>query len=65
MTRQQIYDQATHELGAVPSWLEVLPDSEIEAVWNEFVWYHSDTALTAREKMLVGFGAGAAIECPY
>jgi hypothetical protein len=65
MTRQEILDQISQTLGAVPGWLDGLPDSQLEHQWGLTGWFLTDSKLTAREKALVAFGAAAADHCPY
>jgi hypothetical protein len=65
MARQDILAQITQTLGAVPDWLSGLPDPQLEYQWGLIAWVLSDSALSAREKALVAFGAAAAVHCPY
>ena len=65
MARQDILDEVTQTLGAVPGWLGGLPDPQLEHEWARIAWLLSDTELTGREKALVAFGAAAAVHCPY
>ena len=65
MSRQEILDQITEMFGMVPDYLGGLPDPQLEHLWGQFVWYLSDTKLSARDKALIGFGASAAVHCPY
>ena len=65
MTRQEILDQIRQTLGEVPGWLSGLPDPQLEYQWGLIAWILSDTALSARDKALVAFGAAEAVHCPY
>lgn len=65
MARQEILNQITKTMGAVPGWLGGLPDTQLEHVWGLTSWFLSDTKLTARDKALVAFGAAAATHCEY
>lgn len=65
MTRNEIFDQITQTLGAVPGWLSGLPDSQLEHQWGLTSWLLSDSKLPARDKALVTFGAAAAVRCQY
>jgi hypothetical protein len=65
MTRQEIYEQISQTLGAVPGWLDGLPDSQLEHQWSLTAWFLSDSELSARDKALVAFGAAGAVHCPY
>jgi hypothetical protein len=65
MARQDILDQISQTLGAVPGWLAGMPDPQLEHQWGLISWVLSDTVLSARDKALVAFGAAAAVHCPY
>ncbi len=66
MSRSDVENEIRETLGQVPSFFESMPDSTLENEWNEFkVFQLSDTALTAREKQLIGYAVAAAIHCPY
>lgn len=65
MARQDTLDQIRQALGSVPGWLEGLPDPQLEHQWGLIAWVLSDTALSARDKALVAFGAATAVHCPY
>ena len=65
MARQEILDQIKQALGAVPGWLGGLPDGQLEHQWGLIAWVLSDSALSARDKALVSFGAAEAVHCPY
>jgi hypothetical protein len=65
MARQDALDQIKQTLGAVPGWLEGLPDPQLELEWGRIAWLLSDTKLSSRDKALVAFGAAEAVHCPY
>ncbi len=65
MARQEILDQIKQTLGLVPGWLDGLPDPQLEYEWGRVAWLLNDSALSARDKALVSFGAATAIHCPY
>jgi len=66
MSRSDIEREIRETLGRVPSFFETMPDSTLENEWREFkVFQLQDTALTAREKQLIGYAVAAAIHCPY
>jgi len=65
MARQDILDQISQTLGAVPGWLAGMPDPQLKYQWGMIAWVLSDTVLSARDKALVSFGAAAAAHCPY
>jgi alkylhydroperoxidase/carboxymuconolactone decarboxylase family protein YurZ len=65
MTRQEILSQIEQAFGFVPDYFGTAPDGVLEQYWTLIGWVLSDTALSARDKALVAFGAGAAIRCEY
>jgi hypothetical protein len=65
VARQDILNEVTQMLGAVPGWIEGIPDPQLEHQWELIKWVLSDTGLSAREKALVAFGAAEAVHCPY
>lgn len=66
MSRSDTEREIRETLGRVPSFFESMPDSTLENEWNEFKKFQlTDTALTVREKHLIGYAVAAAIHCPY
>ena len=65
MSRQEILDQITEAFGFVPGFYANAPDVILEQWWNEMGWLQSDTTLSARDKVLVAFGAASAVHCEY
>ena len=65
MTRQEILNEISQGFGAVPGWVSDLPDNQLEDIWGFIKWEQTDTKLTAREKLLVAFGAAGGTHCPY
>ncbi|HUK76982.1 MAG TPA: carboxymuconolactone decarboxylase family protein [Thermoleophilia bacterium] len=66
MSRSDVEREIRETLGQVPSFFETMPDATLENEWREFkVFQLSDTALTVREKQLIGYAVAAAIHCPY
>jgi alkylhydroperoxidase/carboxymuconolactone decarboxylase family protein YurZ len=65
MTREEILDQLMKADGLVPEWLARMTDPVLEHWFALLKWYDSDTALTARDKNLIGYGAAVALGCPY
>jgi alkylhydroperoxidase/carboxymuconolactone decarboxylase family protein YurZ len=65
MSRQEILDQITQAFGFVPDFLGQATDAALEQWWTELGWLQSDSALSARDKALVSFGAAAATHCEY
>jgi AhpD family alkylhydroperoxidase len=66
MSRQDTENEIRETLGQVPSFFAEMPDDTLAREWDE--WKHfqmDDTALTAREKHLIGLGVAAATHCPY
>ena len=63
--RQEILDQFAQNFGLVPEYLSEMPDPVLDQYTNTLYWVLSDTALSARDKALVAFGAASAIHCPY
>jgi AhpD family alkylhydroperoxidase len=66
MSRSDTERDIRETFGRVPSFFESMPDSTLENEWNEFKTFQlTDTALTVREKQLIGYAVAAAIHCPY
>jgi hypothetical protein len=65
MARQEILDQVEQSFGLVPGFMDGMPDPVLEQYWTTLGWVLSDTALSARDKALVAFGAATAIHCAY
>jgi hypothetical protein len=65
MSRQETLTQVKQDFGFVPGWINAMPDGVLEQYCGTLRWVLSDTALSARDKALVAFGAAAAIHCPY
>jgi AhpD family alkylhydroperoxidase len=66
MSRQDTERDIIETLGQVPGFFASMPDDTLAREWEE--WKHfqmEDTALTAREKHLIGLGVAAAAHCPY
>jgi hypothetical protein len=64
-SREEIFGEVSQMLGAVPGWINGIPDPQLEHQWGLIKWLLSDTALSAREKALAAFGAAEAVHCPY
>ena len=65
MSRQETLDGIKGAFGMVPGFLEVMDDQQLAGAFGALGWGMSDTALTAREKALVAYGASAAYGCRY
>ena len=64
-TRDDNLADIKEAFGFVPGWLAEMPDEVLDQYWTNHVWLCNDSALSAREKMLIAFGAAAAIHCVY
>ena len=66
MSRSDVERDIVETLGQVPDFFSSMPDETLEREWAEWKTFQlNDTALTAREKHLIGLGAAAATHCPY
>lgn len=65
MTKQEILNDVTRTLGAVPGWLARLDGEQLEHTWGQQTWFMKDTKLSARDKALVAFGAASANHCAF
>ena len=65
MTRQEILNDITKTLGAVPGWLAKMDTGQLETAWAAQMWFMKDTMLSARDKALVAFGAASANHCVF
>jgi AhpD family alkylhydroperoxidase len=66
MSRSDTEREITQTLGQVPDFFKDMPDDTLEREWQSWRSFQlEDTALTAREKHLIGLGVAAAIHCPY
>ena len=64
-SRQENLSSIEEAFGFVPRWLDEMPDVVLDQYWANHLWLCGDSALSVREKMLVAFGAAAAIHCNY
>ena len=66
MSRSDTERDIIETLGQVPDFFKSMPDETLEREWTEWKGFQlADTALTAREKHLIGLGVSAATHCPY
>ena len=65
MSRQEILSQMEQTFGHVFDFWRGAPDAVLEQMWSSVGWVTGDTALSARDKALVAYGAAAAIHCEY
>jgi hypothetical protein len=65
VSREEILVQVKEAFGMVPGYLANAPDHVLAQWWAEMGWMQSETALSPRDKLLVGYGASAAIHCEY
>lgn len=65
MTRDELRTEIIGMLGMMPGWMDAMPDPVLDQYWTTTKWLLSDTALSARDKALVAFGAASALHCEY
>jgi AhpD family alkylhydroperoxidase len=66
MSRQDTEKDIVETLGQVPDFFATMPDDTLAREWVEWKSFQlADSALTAREKHLIGLGVAAATHCPY
>ena len=66
MSRSDIERDISETLGQVPPFFASMPDATLEREWQEWKSFQlTDTALTAKQKHLIGYGVAAATHCPY
>lgn len=64
---ERVKDEIRATLGEVPVFLEVFPESGLAGGWAEIagIQLSPDTALSAKEKELIGLAVAAQIPCDY
>ena len=66
MSRSDTERDIVATFGQIPDFFAAMPDDALEREWPAWKAFQlSDSALTAREKHLVGYAVAAAIHCPY
>ena len=65
MSREEILGQVKGAFGIVPGYFADASDHVLAQWWADMGWMQADGALSARDKLLVGMGASAAIHCEY
>jgi hypothetical protein len=65
MDRNEILKQAKEGFGLVPDWLSGMPDGVLQQYWATLGWVTSDSGLKERDKILIAYGAAAALHCEY
>jgi len=66
MSRSDIERDISETLGQVPPFFASMPAATLEREWQEWKSFQlTDTALTAKQKHLIGYGVAAATHCPY
>jgi len=66
MSRSDTERDIIETLGQVPGFFKDMPDDTLAREWAEWKSFQlADSALTAREKHLIGLGVAAATHCPY
>lgn len=66
-TAQATYQEIQQTLGLVPGFFKMFPEEGIAGAWAEFkaVQLNPKTALTGKEKELIGLAVAAQIPCSY
>jgi AhpD family alkylhydroperoxidase len=64
---QKTYKEIEQTFGAVPGFMRAMPTEAIEGAWQEFkeVQLANNTALSGKEKELIGLAVAAQIPCHY
>lgn len=66
MSRADVEKDIAQTIGQVPDFFQAMPDDTLEHEWAMFKTFQlEDTALTARDKQLIGLGVAAATYCQY
>jgi hypothetical protein len=65
MSREETLSQITQVFGIVPGYFANAPDQVLEQLWAQAGFTQIESALSPRDKLLVGYGASAAIHCEY
>jgi len=66
MSRPDTERDIRETLGQIPDFFKDMPDDTLAREWAQWKEFQlQDTAISAREKQLIGFAVAAAIHCPY
>jgi AhpD family alkylhydroperoxidase len=66
MSRADVEKDIIQTLGQVPDFFQAMPDDTLVHEWAEFKAFQlQDSALSVRDKQLIGLGVAAATYCPY
>jgi AhpD family alkylhydroperoxidase len=66
MSRSDTERDIRETLGQIPDFFKEMPDDALAREWAQWKEFQlQDTAISAREKQLIGFAVAAAIHCPY
>ena len=66
MSRSDTERDIRETLGQIPDFFKEMPDDTLAREWAQWKEFQlQDTAISAREKQLIGFAVAAAIHCPY
>jgi AhpD family alkylhydroperoxidase len=66
MSRSDTERDIRDTLGQIPDFFKEMPDDTLAREWAQWKEFQmQDTAISAREKQLIGFAVAAAIHCPY
>ena len=66
MPRQDVLSEIESTFGLVPGFMDGMPDMALEHTWaflKDFLMV--DTALSAKNKALIGIGAASTFRCNY
>jgi AhpD family alkylhydroperoxidase len=66
MSRSDTERDIRETLGQIPDFFKEMPDDTLAREWAQWKEFQmQDSAISAREKQLIGFAVAAAIHCPY
>jgi AhpD family alkylhydroperoxidase len=65
MDRKEIYQEIKETLGLVPTMFKALSDSTLELEWNLFKVTNSESAISNKNKELIGIAISAVTKCKY
>ncbi len=66
MDRTQCEQEIRETMGEVPAFFAALPDDALIRYWEDFKAFQlTDTALSGKDKQLLGLGVAAATYCEY
>jgi AhpD family alkylhydroperoxidase len=65
MDRKEIYREIKETLGLVPTMFKALSDSTLELEWNLFKATNSESAISNKNKELIGVAISAVTKCKF